>query len=146
MKKTLILFTLLINTKSLWGIDCKNLEERENITYRKFTEKRFTGKVSGFCTDIYAGIYKNGKCEGRCRRYYNNEGILQDDYFFKDGKWEGVQKWYFINGNLWKEINYKNGKRDGLYEYRNFDGYIIERTVWKSDKCIRAIVGECLSY
>ena len=48
MKHLLIIFTLLLTSVS-WskGVDWNNLVKRDGLYYEKFTDKTFTGKVTG---------------------------------------------------------------------------------------------------
>ena len=55
--------------------------ERDGLYYEKFTEKPFTGKVTG----IKQGKIQKGKIEGKWIEYYNN-GQLKEKRNYKDGK------------------------------------------------------------
>jgi antitoxin component YwqK of YwqJK toxin-antitoxin module len=57
------------------------LLERDGLYYEKFTEKPFTGKVTG----IKQGKIQKGKIEGKWIEYYNN-GQLKEKRNYKDGK------------------------------------------------------------
>ena len=54
------------------------------------------------------------------KKYYEN-GQLESEINFKDGKYEGQWKWYYVNGNIKKEGNFKDGKNEGLWKsyYQN---------------------------
>ncbi len=92
--KTFIItfFTILFCLTSSvgWSVTLDDLEERDGIYYKKFTEVPFTGKVKGKTQ----GSMKNGK---------------------KDGSWIG----YFDNGQLHYKGDYKNGKREGYWVWNN---------------------------
>ena len=47
-------------------------------------------------------------------KYYYKNGKLQSEGNFKDGKLEGLFKVYYENGNLAAEANFKDGKFEGL--------------------------------
>jgi antitoxin component YwqK of YwqJK toxin-antitoxin module len=51
--------------------------------------------------------------------HWNGQKVLEMNY--KDGKLDGVQTWWYENGQKWYEGKYKNGKQDGIY------------TLWKKD-------------
>ncbi len=53
--------------------------------------------------------YKNGKLEGVCKWYYKT-GELQTECTYKNGEFEGVYKWYYKTGEVETECNYKNRK------------------------------------
>ena len=75
--KTFIItfFTILFCLTSSvgWSVTLDDLEERDGIYYKKFTEVPFTGKIEG----DRQGIMKNGMKEGEWKIYYDN-GQLQD--------------------------------------------------------------------
>jgi antitoxin component YwqK of YwqJK toxin-antitoxin module len=43
------------------------------------------------------------------KKYYDN-GTSQEVAEFKDGKFNGVRKYFYPNGQLWIEQTYRNGK------------------------------------
>ena len=44
-------------------------------------------------------FYRNGKLEGECKSWYEN-GQLQVQAFYRDGKEEGERKLWYENGQL----------------------------------------------
>ena len=60
-------------------------------------------------------IYKNGKKNGLCKYYFPNGQLESEGIFEKDLKW-GVWKEYNSNGVLITEVNYSNDLKDGLYK------------------------------
>jgi antitoxin component YwqK of YwqJK toxin-antitoxin module len=60
-----------------------------------------------------------------------NESQLGAEQTFKDGKLDGVTKFYGNNGQLEKEILYKNGKRDGVTKWYGEDGQLVREETFK---------------
>ena len=140
--KNFLILTLLFITTSAVSVECNNLVLREGITYKKHSSIPFSGKSTGFCKEIYSGTYIMGRCDGRCRSYYNSESLFTD-FFLKNRMMVGVQKTYWDTGNLMIKGNWKNGEFDGLWEKWNKDGSIWLRIIYKNGKCVIEIVGKC---
>ena len=62
-------------------IDFSELVERNGLMIEKFTNKPFTGKVTG----IEKGFYKNGKKGDGHREEYHENGQLNFKEIYKDG-------------------------------------------------------------
>ncbi len=45
------------------------------------------------------------------KRLYYDSGVLKEEWFEINSKYEGEYKRYFENGQLWIICNYVNGKR-----------------------------------
>ena len=59
---------------------------------------------------------------------YSQDGNLVREIPYKNGKREGLAKTYYGNGNLWIEGPYKNGKAEGLVKW-----YYKNGKVWRED-------------
>ena len=79
------------------------LEER--VLYDELTDKGTEGKPIMY----FEGALFNGVCFG-----VYADGQLEFEHRFKDGKEDGIYKYYDRNGQLRFEANYKDGERDGL--------------------------------
>ena len=66
---------------------------------------------------------KNGKRNGLCKWWYEN-GQLSNENNYKDGKKQGLCKWWYENGQLRSEGNHKDGKPDGLYKWWHENGQL----------------------
>lgn len=94
-------------------------------------------KVENFVTGITEKFYVNGKMEsttsrkqetrhytwiqhGPTKTYFEN-GEIQSDFNYKEGKPDGSQKDYYKNKQLKTDYFYKNGNRfgEGKYYYKN---------------------------
>ena len=62
---------------------------------------------------------EHGKSKGKCN-YINDlkDGLCEMFYDTRSDETEGS------NSKLWRRINYKMGKEDGLYEFWNYDGLL----------------------
>lgn len=61
----------------------------------------------------YEYNYKDGKLEGIARYWYEN-GKLRYEQNNKEGKLDGICKDWYESGQLSFECNFKEGKRDGI--------------------------------
>ena len=77
--------------------------------------------------------YKNGKREGISKNYYEN-GNLWGETPYKNGVIEGVGKTYYESGKLMEETPYKNGKRDGISKDYYENGNLWGETPYKNGK------------
>ncbi len=62
---------------------------------------------------------KNGKKEGLWK-YYHESGQLREEGNYKDGEREGLWKYYHESGQLEEEINFKDGKEAILRSFEEF--------------------------
>ena len=91
MKKLLPLFLVLIITSCSKEISDDELVTRNDITYIKFTENAYTGKL---------------------RTYYDN-GQLSEFGYYKKGKLHGLYQSYYPDGGIAWDSHYKNGELHG---------------------------------
>ena len=117
MKKIKVLFVIIfILLFASWSkpreVNITDMEIREGITYVKGETKAFTGII---------------------KSYYEN-GNLESEGNFKDGKLNGLSKVYYENGNLKREDNYKDDKLEGLYKGYYENGDLKSEDNYKDDK------------
>lgn len=55
---------------------------------------------------------------------------------YKGGKEDGIEEWFYENGNIQRTTPYKEGKADGIEEVFYPNGNIIKTYVWKEGKLI----------
>lgn len=77
-------------------------------------------------------IYKAGKSSGIARRYYNN-GTLESESPYKNGKIDGTSKIY-LSGKVVREIPYKEGMIDGIAKYYYDTGVLSAETPFEKGK------------
>ena len=66
--------------------------------------------------------------------FKNENGQLEAKGNFKDGKRDGLYELYFENGQLERKGNFKDGKEDGLGELYYENGQLQERRNYKEGK------------
>lgn len=76
--------------------------------------------------------YKNKKTCGMYKHYDYYYGYLSYQCNMIDGKTEGIMYDYYGNGNVYKETNYQNGKREGIMQERN-GKHLIKRMNYADD-------------
>lgn len=58
---------------------------------------------------------------------FNDKGILNQLYTFKDGILNGIYISYFDNGNINVKGKYLNGEKNGIWEFFNQKGVLIKK-------------------
>ncbi len=77
--------------------------------------------------------YKEGKLEGIQKFWYDN-GQLYYENNYKNGKLNGIQKFWYDNGQLYYEENYKNGKKEGIQKGWYDNGQLLYENNYKEGK------------
>jgi len=109
MKNTTLLILL-----SLFIISCgDNLVE-------EVKERYDDGKLK--VTEYYKKVGDNQELV-RKRKYYEN-GQIDYEENYKDGKLDGKLTGYYENGQIRGEGNYKDGEQDGKYTFYHENGQI----------------------
>ena len=67
---------------------------------------------------------------------YSKNKIIQFEIMFVNGFKEGTSKWFYVNGNVKSEINFKKNKQDGPFKIFSQDGIIIESGIFQDGKKI----------
>lgn len=66
--------------------------------------------------------------------FFNENGGLESEYSYKNGKVEGLMKSYYESGKLYFEIPYKNGKKEGMVKTYYENGKLRSQFPFKNDK------------
>ena len=66
------------------------------------------------------------------RKYYYENGKLRSEENYKDGKKDGIQKEYYQNGNLKEEKFYKDGIEDGSQKWYSENGKLTKEEVYEN--------------
>ena len=74
---------------------------------------------------------------GTCVQYHDH-GPLRYEGQLIEGKYEGVWKYYSVEGYLSSEVNFKNGERHGTWKYFDKDGNLTETEEYIEGKLIEA--------
>ena len=141
MKKIKVLFVIIfILLFASWGklreVNITDTEIREGIAYVKGETEAFTGIIKLYYENgnlESESNFKDGKQEGLSKLYYEN-GDLESEGNYKDGKGEGLAKEYYENGNIRIEGNYKDGKKEGHFKEYYENGYLMAQYYYKDGK------------
>ena len=80
---------------------------------------------------ILFGCTENKRYTKSVKRHYEN-GQLKSEGNWKDGKMEGLWKYYYENGQLELEGNQKDGKTDGLWKKYYENGQLKYESIYKN--------------
>lgn len=98
--------------------------DQDSVSVRYFSRK---GKV------ISRGKMITKQREGKWLYFHlNSTKILKEEYY-KKGKLHGLQKTYFINGQLTERSEYLDGKREGIREIFSEEGVKIKSFHYKNN-------------
>ena len=87
----------------------------------------------------YESNYKDGKENGFYKEWYEN-GQLRYEGNYKDGKEDGIHKGWYKNGQMEYESNSQDGKEHGEFWGWNQNGQITFEALYNDGKCIS---GDC---
>ena len=152
VKAFIIVFIAIIGIFLLPVKDYK-LYRWNEITYRKidipfFSKKikiKFTGKsvtyhsgtLTGMRTEI---LYRFGKKHGEQIFYNQYPNSIGSIILYKNGIKDGLSKFYYANGNLKYEEEYKNGRLNGDWKKYYIDGHTVGiYYVYKDGKKIKTL-------
>jgi len=128
-------FQNLLDKTFAQGVDYRQLESRDSITYLKKSTEPYTGQCYGYYENGQKGLkgayvngvrdgiweywYSNGqkKVEGKYKKglkdgqwlYWYPSGQLRIKAFYKDNEMDGTNIWYYENGQKKKEAVFRNG-------------------------------------
>ena len=122
MKNYLIISLLFLSLGySQKEYNSNDLIEMDNGLWTvKFSDEPISGKVYGYFGEegnlkkVYRGKILNGKKEGKWVSYYHITGRKMYEYYYKDGKLDGLITEWYENGQKEVEGTVKDGKNDGL--------------------------------
>jgi antitoxin component YwqK of YwqJK toxin-antitoxin module len=77
--------------------------------------------------------YKGNPFSGKIVSY-NENGELKMKETYKDGKKDGVWEWYYENGELSRLETHKDGKKDGVWEWYYENGLLEYKETYKDGK------------
>ena len=161
MKKTLIsslVFVIVLVSPSVYADVVRKLVENPDGTKEAIYEsegkevakelldqdgavRKTVGKIpDGLVKEFYWGdavreevYYKDGKKEGMAK-FYSKKGGLRGEFNFKNGKQDGLNKTYYPEGELMKEITFKDGRMEGINREYARDGKLLFEANFKDDK------------
>ena len=114
-----------------------NIEEKKYNKEKKAYVNGETELFTGIFSIRYAGHllyfeeYKDGVLNGD-KVWFGNDGTVGMREKYVDGKKNGDQITYHINGNVRSIIPYKDGKIDGVIEWYDKEGLLIDQSEIKN--------------
>ncbi len=114
------------------GIREVNIEKKKYNSNKKAYVQGEEDLFTGIFSIRYAGHllyfeeYKDGILDGD-KVWFGNDGIVGMREKYVNGKRNGEQITYYINGKIKSVIPYKNDKIDGIIEWYNEDGLLIDQ-------------------
>ena len=110
--------------------DINLLVERDGLFYKKFSDEPFTGEV---IDGLHKGQLRNGRKQGLWK-YFGSNGQLRSKGKYKNGEREGFWIDYYTQlGSVWTKKNYENGKLEGDYETYYDSGALSRKGRFKND-------------
>jgi len=99
---------------------------------KKFSDEPIHGKVYGYYGEVkpykkvYIGNLRNGKKEGKWVDYYQITGGKMVEHNYKNGKEDGLQTSWYLNGQKELEETFKDGYLFKIIGVWNEDGSVKE--------------------
>lgn len=84
---------------------------------------------------IIYSVNKTKPFSGNAKSYYKN-GQIKDDLNFRDGKQNGIQEIYYENGQIGAIYNLKNGKLNGVQKEYDIAGNLKTEANYKDGEKI----------
>ena len=148
--KEIGVFTYFDDTKAQSVIATRAFSKIDNSAYTIFydqkknivTEGKVIGKIHEGTWKYYhenskvimtLENYKNGNLEGLKSVYYPSGKLAEETNYKKNIK-EGFYKKYAEKGILLEESNYKNGEFHGQAVYKDPDGNVVAKGIYKEGK------------
>ncbi|MBN4070774.1 hypothetical protein JYT76_03755 [Olleya sp. AH-315-F22] len=83
--------------------------------------------------------YESGEWETRLK-YKDAELVYKNGLAYHYGKpFTGVAYTEQENGRLKEEFKFKDGKKDGVWEWYNFDGRLLKKEFWKNGELTKTM-------
>lgn len=102
-----------------------------------------SGKLELFDTTgkmVEEGTWQNNRWVGEYKSYYPS-GKLQYAFLFNEkGKRQGLQKFYYENGNVATETDFNDGFEDGIYKEYDNNGKLKTGKIYRKGKIVSEYV------
>ena len=105
----------------------KNLVEKDGLFYKKGSDEPYSGSVKG----SQIGLMVEGKREKEWKEFYP-DGNIKREVTFKNGVQNGLGSSYFPDGKLLMRGNLINGLQDGVWEKFYPNGNVEVKLTFKS--------------
>jgi antitoxin component YwqK of YwqJK toxin-antitoxin module len=76
------------------------------------------------------------KIESLVIEHYDNGNVFIKGQKNSKGQWEGLWELFYSNGNISRRITFKEGKKDGIEKWFDKQGNITETSHWKNGQLI----------
>jgi antitoxin component YwqK of YwqJK toxin-antitoxin module len=133
---TLIRITILLIGLSFWN--CERVGDSEMKVAEKTvlsnTPKEVDFKVLQLLPNEGIFVYQNIPYSGLAIANYPNSSQTEKRIEFKNGKKDGLFELFYIDGQLSQQTSYANGKRNGISKTWWKDGQIRSESNFKNDK------------
>jgi antitoxin component YwqK of YwqJK toxin-antitoxin module len=82
---------------------------------------------------LFPNALQNDRTKNGTEYEWYKNGQLKSRIHYKNGEWDGVQRWWYKNGKLSSEDSYKNGVGNGLQISYDRNGRIVNFYTLKND-------------
>ena len=82
---------------------------------------------------------KIGKLDGTLVWYSDNGVSIFSEQNYRNGKRNGVCKWFYNNGKLFKSITYCDGVIHGEALYYSMDGNLTSKQIYENGNLVAAV-------
>ena len=65
---------------------------------------------------------------------FHNDVLRKEEYYDENGRYNGMVRYWFDNGNLMFKLNYKNGMFNGIQRYYFENKKMYQRRTYKNNK------------
>jgi CHAT domain-containing protein/antitoxin component YwqK of YwqJK toxin-antitoxin module/Flp pilus assembly protein TadD len=122
----------LWNGKGMLYDSLKGFVRKEFTVINEVIEGKETFFYENGAVDEY-NFWENGLKKGESKGFYLDGTVRYTGTYLRDHR-EGQWTWYYPNGNKEEQIFYKNGQLEGVYEYFNPRGQVVQRRVYDTGK------------
>ena len=149
--KYVILLTLLLTSCAPNEVPSKDLIERQGLTYEVNSQTPFSGISVEYYFDtiiknefedrvlLQRTTFTKGIKNGLYESFHPNGAWHEKNVNYKDGKLDGLVEHYYENGQLRAKANLKDGERDGLAEVYYENGQLSWKANYKDGKLDRLV-------
>ena len=120
------IFTFYDDTKTHAVVAKRDFSKGSNAAYTTFYNELKNVVSEGNVVDK--------KLEGKWIYYHNNSKVVMTNEFYKGGKLHGKRSVFYPNGKLAEETEYKNGLMHGLYKKFTDTGVVLENATYVNNE------------
>ena len=137
---------ILTSCQAVNNNSCSNAIKFPNAEMMEKTVKPgFTGDLNNYWgTDTKKLDFKHSFLDGKIiqSKFYYENGKVQEEYNYKCQSLHGSMKYFYENGQLLAIVSYEFGRREGnSFKYDSL-GNVRQKVIFRNDK----LIGEPISY